>query len=41
MPKIMSVERSYYINKNIEIFTKNRLGQFSKFLDKTPIFVTY
>lgn len=41
MAKIINVEKSKFINDNIEIYTSNRLGQFSKFLDKPPFYVTY
>lgn len=41
MAQILNVEKPQYINKQIDIYTKNRLGQYSKFLDKNPIFVTY
>ena len=41
MAKIMSVERVQTLTNNIDIYTKNKLGQYSKFLEKNPIFVTY
>lgn len=41
MAKILSVETSPYYEKQIEIYAKNKVGQFSKFLDKTPTFVEY
>ena len=41
MPRIINVEKSDYIQKTIEIYSKNRVGQYSKFLDKNPLFVTY
>lgn len=41
MAKLISVEKSKYINKNIEIYSQNKIGQYSKFLNKNPIFVTY
>ena len=41
MAMIMNVEKPYYINKNIELYTKAKIGQYSKFLEKNPIFVTY
>ena len=41
MAHIMSVEKSKFINENIKIFTQNKVGQYSKFLEKNPIFVTY
>lgn len=39
--KILNVEKSQFIQKNIDIYTKNRLGQYSKFLSSSPTFVTY
>ena len=41
MAKIINVEKSQYLNENIEIYTSNKVGQYSKFLDKNPLFVTY
>lgn len=41
MAKILSVETSPYYEKQIEIYAKNKVGQFSKYLDKTPTFVEY
>lgn len=41
MPRIMSVEKSKFITDNIKIYEKNKVGQYSKFLEKNPIFVTY
>lgn len=41
MGHMMSVEKSKFINDNISIYTKNKIGQYSKFLEKNPIFVTY
>lgn len=41
MPRIINVEKSQYLTKNIEVFTKNKVGQYSKFLDKNPLFVIY
>lgn len=41
MGKLISVERSEFVNRNIDIYAQNKVGQYSKFLDKTPIFVTY
>lgn len=41
MAKIINVEKSQYLNQNIEIYTSNKVGQYSKFLDKNPLFVTY
>ena len=41
MARIQSVEKSKFINQNIDIYSQNKIGQYSKFLDKNPIFVTY
>lgn len=41
MARIQNVEKAQFINNNIEIYAQNKVGQYSKFLDKTPIFVTY
>jgi hypothetical protein len=39
--RIINVEKSQYLTQNIETFTKNKVGQYSKFLDKNPFFITY
>lgn len=41
MARILNVEKPEYINKNIDIFIKNRVSQYSKFLEKTPTYITY
>ena len=41
MAKIINVEKSKYLNENIEIYTNNKVGQYSKFLEKNPLFVTW
>lgn len=41
MARIQNVEKAKYIENNIEIFAQNRVGQYSKYLDKNPIFATY
>ena len=41
MAKIIQNERSPFINKAAEIQARNRVGQFSKFLESNPLFVTY
>ncbi len=41
MARIQNVEKAQYINSNIAIYSQNKVGQYSKFLDKNPIFVTY
>lgn len=39
--KMINVEKSAFIDKSIDIYTKNKLGEYSKFLDKNHMFVTY
>ena len=41
MANIINVEKSQYLNSNIEIYTSNKVGQYSKYLDKNPFFITY
>ena len=41
MAKIIQNERSPFIDKAAEIQARNRVGQFSKFLESNPLFVTY
>lgn len=41
MAKIINVEKSKYLNDNIQVYTSNKVGQYSKFLDKNPLFITY
>ena len=41
MARILNVEKSQYLDKNIEVYTGNKVGQYSKYLDKNPLFVTY
>ena len=41
MPRMINVEKSQYLTQNIENFTNNKVGQYSKFIDKNPIFVTW
>ena len=41
MAKIINVEKASYTESLIKVFAENRVGQYSKFLDKTPLFVTY
>ena len=41
MAKIIQNERSPFIEKAAEIQAQNRVGQFSKFLESNPLFVTY
>lgn len=41
MAQIVNVESSSYYREQQQIYAKNRIGQFSKFLNKNPVFVTY
>lgn len=41
MAQILNVEKPQYIGQMIDIYTKNKIGQYSKFLDKAPLYVTY
>lgn len=41
MALVLSSEKSHFINKMTEMNMANRLGQYSKYLDTTPYFVTY
>lgn len=41
MANIINVEKSQYLNSNIEIYSSNKVGQYSKYLDKNPFFITY
>ena len=41
MALVLSSEKSHFVNKMTEMYSSNRLGQYSKFLDTTPTFVTY
>lgn len=41
MGKILNVEHVGYIESTIDIYSKNKIGQYSKFLNSTPTFVTY
>ena len=41
MPKIINVEKNTYLQENIKRFTSNKVNQYSKFLDQTPLFITY
>ena len=41
MALVLSSEKSHFINKLTETYMNNRLGQYSKYLDTTPTFVTY
>lgn len=41
MAKIINVEKNEYLQENIEKYTSNKVNQYSKFLDKNPLFITY
>lgn len=41
MALVLSSEKSHFINKLTETYLNNKLGQYSKYLDTTPTFVTY
>lgn len=41
MAEITKIDRSKFVSSVIKTFTDNRIGQFSKYLDADPIFVTY
>lgn len=41
MSKILNVEHVGFIENTIDIYSKNKIGQYSKFLNATPTFVTY
>lgn len=41
MAKIINVEKNSYLQENIHQYTSNKVNQYSKFLDKNPIFITY
>lgn len=39
--RFISVEKNEYLTENIDRYTSNKVNQYSKFLDKNPIFLTY
>lgn len=41
MSRILNVEHVDYIENAIDIYSKNKIGQYSKFLNTNPTFVTY
>lgn len=41
MARIFSAEKSQFVQKATEIYHKNKVGQYSKYLDSNPIFITY
>lgn len=41
MARILNVEHAEFTNSVIQTYQKNKVGQYSKYLEKNPIFVTY
>ncbi len=41
MARILNIEKSGYTNQVIEAYTSVKLSQYNKYLDKTPLFVTW
>lgn len=41
MARIFNSEKSQFIQKATEIYHNNKVGQYSKYLDSNPIFITY
>lgn len=41
MANMMSVEKSTFTNSMIDYYRQNKVGEYSKYLDKNPVFVTY
>ncbi len=41
MAQITNIEGSKYFSQQQKIYAENRIGQFSRFLSKNPIYVTY
>ena len=41
MAHIVNIETSDFTNAAINIYQQNRVSQYSKYLDRTPLFVTY
>lgn len=39
--KFINVEKNEYLTETIDKFTSNKVNQYSKFLDKNPLFITY
>lgn len=39
--RFINVEKNEYLTENIDRFTSNKVNQYSKFLDKNPLFITY
>lgn len=39
--KFIDVEKNAFLTENIQYYTSNKVNQYSKFLDKNPIFITY
>ena len=41
MARLINVEKSQYLTQNIESYAKTKVGQYSKFLEKNPLFITW
>ena len=41
MARVFSSEKSQFITRATEIYNSNRIGQYSKYLDSNPLFITY
>lgn len=41
MARIIGTEKSPYYEKHVEIYSKNKVGQYAKYLQRNPIFVEY
>ena len=41
MARIFNSEKSQFMKQATEIYHKNKVGQYSKYLDSNPIFITY
>ena len=41
MARVFSSEKSQFITRATEIYNSNRVGQYSKYLDSNPLFITY
>lgn len=41
MATVVTANRSEFVNQVIQHYTENRVGQFSKYLDTDPMYVTY
>ena len=41
MATVVTANRSEFVNQVIKHYSENRVGQFSKYLDTDPMFITY